>query len=219
MSSHSVHSKMVRQPLELIHNDICGPMLERSLGGARYFITFVDDYICKVWAYSLKSKDKMLETFDWWIIEAKKRSGYKVKTFWWDNGDEYTSNAFEKHLPKRGIRYQRTIAYILMQNGVAKCMNWMIQERVMSMLQRVGLKKVRTAGSLNNLSPSEAIKLQVPHALWSGTHPNYDQLCMFGCATYAHLPREKRTKLVPHSRKCTFSAMGRMGASTFDFGT
>lgn len=30
--------------LDLVHSDICGPMQVRSIGGARYFITFIDDH-------------------------------------------------------------------------------------------------------------------------------------------------------------------------------
>lgn len=40
-------------PLELIHSDICGPFRTPSLGGARYFITFVDDYSRFLWVYFL----------------------------------------------------------------------------------------------------------------------------------------------------------------------
>ena len=29
--------------LELVHTDVCGPMQTRSLGGAWYFLIFVDD--------------------------------------------------------------------------------------------------------------------------------------------------------------------------------
>ena len=29
--------------LELIHTDLCGPMQTRSLGGASYFLAFIDD--------------------------------------------------------------------------------------------------------------------------------------------------------------------------------
>ncbi|GBP22524.1 Retrovirus-related Pol polyprotein from transposon TNT 1-94 [Eumeta japonica] len=34
--------------LELVHSDICGAMETRSLGGANYFMTFIDDYSKKV---------------------------------------------------------------------------------------------------------------------------------------------------------------------------
>ncbi|CAL2256800.1 unnamed protein product [Prunus armeniaca] len=30
--------------LELIHNDVCGPLSTTSRGGFSYFITFTDDY-------------------------------------------------------------------------------------------------------------------------------------------------------------------------------
>lgn len=33
-----------KEPLELIHSDVCGPMQTPSLSGNRYFITFIDDY-------------------------------------------------------------------------------------------------------------------------------------------------------------------------------
>jgi len=30
--------------LELMHSDVCGPMKTTSRGGARYFVTFIDDF-------------------------------------------------------------------------------------------------------------------------------------------------------------------------------
>ena len=68
---HSLNYETVRNPLELIHSDICGPMPERSLGGSRYFITFVDDCTRKVWAYSLRSKDEALTVFSRWLAEVE----------------------------------------------------------------------------------------------------------------------------------------------------
>ena len=50
-SPHSLHYEIVHQPLELVHTNICGPMPEKSLGRSWYFITFVNDYARKVWAY------------------------------------------------------------------------------------------------------------------------------------------------------------------------
>jgi hypothetical protein len=38
-------------PLDLVHSDICGPMPHQSLGGASYFVTFIDDATRKVWAF------------------------------------------------------------------------------------------------------------------------------------------------------------------------
>ena len=47
------------QLLDLVHSDVC-KMSVRSIGGAKYFVTFIDDFSRKVWAFPLKSKDQVL---------------------------------------------------------------------------------------------------------------------------------------------------------------
>ena len=49
--------------LELVHSDICGPLKVRSLGGALYFVTFIDDYSRKICVYTLKIKDQVFDVF------------------------------------------------------------------------------------------------------------------------------------------------------------
>ncbi len=51
------------KPLEIVHSDVCGPMRTTSLGGARYFVTYIDNFSRKVWVYLLKSKGECLEKF------------------------------------------------------------------------------------------------------------------------------------------------------------
>lgn len=33
-----------KEPLELVHSNICDPMKIQTLGGNRYFLTFINDY-------------------------------------------------------------------------------------------------------------------------------------------------------------------------------
>lgn len=49
--------------LELVHTDVCGLLKVRTLGGALYFVTFIDDCSRKLWTYALKSKDQVLDVF------------------------------------------------------------------------------------------------------------------------------------------------------------
>ena len=49
--------------LELVHSDVCGPFKINSTGGARYFVTFVDDFSRKLWIYFVSHKDQVLEKF------------------------------------------------------------------------------------------------------------------------------------------------------------
>ena len=38
-------------PLELVHSDVCGKMGHKSLGGAEYFLTLLDDKTHYIWVY------------------------------------------------------------------------------------------------------------------------------------------------------------------------
>ena len=49
-------SKRAKQPLELVHTDICDLGEVRSLGHNKYILTFIDDFIRKAWFYLLKEK-------------------------------------------------------------------------------------------------------------------------------------------------------------------
>lgn len=51
------------QPLELVHSDICGPISPISNSGKRYFLSFIDDYSRKAWAYLLAKKSDTLNCF------------------------------------------------------------------------------------------------------------------------------------------------------------
>lgn len=49
-----------RRPLEIVQTDIAGPFDIISLGGNRYYITFIDDFSTKSWVYILKEKAEAL---------------------------------------------------------------------------------------------------------------------------------------------------------------
>ena len=39
------------EKLELVHTDVWGPAQVQSLGGSRYYVTFIDDTTRKTWVY------------------------------------------------------------------------------------------------------------------------------------------------------------------------
>jgi len=49
--------------LELVHTYVCGPMNISSIGGNKYFLTFIGDFSRKTWIYLLKSKDEVFHCF------------------------------------------------------------------------------------------------------------------------------------------------------------
>ena len=57
-----------------------------------------------------------------------------------------------------------------------------------------------------------------PHEAWMKEKPAVDHLRFFGCVAYAHIPRDKRGKLVPKAKKSIFVGYGKesKGCRLFD---
>ena len=49
--------------LDLVHSDVCS-MPVKSLGGAAYFISFINDYSRKIWVYLLKKRSDAFDAFN-----------------------------------------------------------------------------------------------------------------------------------------------------------
>ena len=52
-----------KEPLELIHSDVCGPMNVKARGGYEYYVTFIDDYSRYEYVYLMQRKSKTFEKF------------------------------------------------------------------------------------------------------------------------------------------------------------
>ena len=48
--------KRAKQVLKVRHSDLCGPLDTPSLGGNKYFPTFVDEFSRKIWVYLIKER-------------------------------------------------------------------------------------------------------------------------------------------------------------------
>ena len=152
--------------LDLVHTDICS-MDATSLGGARYFVTFIDDHSRKVWAYALKTKDQALEKFKQFQESVERETGRKLKCVRSDNGGEYRG-PFEEYCRLHGIKFKKTEPKTPKHNGVAERMNRTINERIRCMLSHAKLPKsfwgeaIRLAVDVINLFPSVPLDHDVP---------------------------------------------------------
>ena len=75
----------------IVHSDVCRPMQENSLGGNRYFVTFIDDKSRFTAVYFMKTKNKVLEKFKEYEAMVTNMTEKKIKNLRSDNGGEYTS--------------------------------------------------------------------------------------------------------------------------------
>ncbi|KAK9190434.1 hypothetical protein WN943_019039 [Citrus x changshan-huyou] len=118
-----------KQTLDYIHYDIWGPSQVPSHSGARYFITFIDDYSRKLWVYILKHKSEALDKFKEWIALMENQIGRKVKRLRTDNRLEYCSNEFDEFCKRLGIARHKTVRHTPQQNGLAERMNRTLIEK------------------------------------------------------------------------------------------
>ena len=90
-SFNSVGEIRSSRRLQLIHSDVCGPMQTPSLGGCKYFVTFIDDFTrcCKV--YFMKHKSEVLEKFKDFETVYTNECGERICKLRSDNGGEYVS--------------------------------------------------------------------------------------------------------------------------------
>lgn len=196
--------------LQLIHTDLCGPMEETSLGGMKYFITFIDDYTRRVHVYILKDKLSVLEVFKDYKSKVENEIGNKIKVVRSDNGKEYCNKEFDSFLSRHGIEHQTSTPYSPQQNGLAERMNRTLVERARCMLFDAHLPKqlwgeaLATAAYIVNRSPTKSLDGKTPMEMWSGTKPDLSNIRIFGSEVMVQIPKEKRQKWDTKSRKLIF---------------
>ena len=206
--------------LELVYSDVCGPINVKSLGGASYFVTFIDDASKKVWAYPMKNKGEVFEIFQKFHVVVERETNKLLKCLRTNNGGEYCSNAFKNYCNRFGIKHQKTVPGTPQKKGTAERMNRTIMENVRSMLSNSGLENnfleeaVSTTCYLINRSPTTSLDGGIPKEVWIGKKVNYSHLKFFGCEAFVHIPKENRTKLDDKSMSCIFWDMWMVSLGT-----
>jgi hypothetical protein len=75
MNSPLILIRKKRDVLDLMHTDVCGPMQTRSLGGAFYFLLFINDCTRYTWVYFLRRKSDVFEYFKEFRTMVEKQTG------------------------------------------------------------------------------------------------------------------------------------------------
>ena len=64
-------------------------MITKILGGALYFVTFIDDHSKKLWAFILGSKDHVFDVFKEFHTSIEREKRKKLRCIRVDNDGEY----------------------------------------------------------------------------------------------------------------------------------
>ncbi|KAJ8890551.1 hypothetical protein PR048_010060 [Dryococelus australis] len=144
--------------LVLVHSDIVGRITPLSIGGAEYFVVFMDGY-------------------SGWNFYKK-----KIKALQSDNRGEYIGKEFEKHLRDKGILHRKIVPYSPQQNGKAERLNQTLLNMTRSMLFEAVLPKRFWAEVLSTANE------QFTFQLWYDkdfTVDDINHIYIFGCQVWA----------------------------------
>jgi hypothetical protein len=106
-----------------------GPGHVSSLGGSRHYVTFIDDAIRKTWAYCIRQKNDVFDTFNKWKALVENEIGKMFKCMRLENGGEYYSKEFDNYCSHYGICREKIVLGTPQENGVLERMNRTIIER------------------------------------------------------------------------------------------
>ncbi|GJV12066.1 putative RNA-directed DNA polymerase [Tanacetum coccineum] len=173
--------------LDLVHSDVCGPIKTKTLGGCSYFVTFIDDHSRKVWVYTLKTKDQVLDVFKQFHALVERQTGKKLKCIRSDNGGEYIG-PFDGCVEEHGISASKSLHRRLPASFWGEALN--------------------TAVHVINLTPCVPLRFDVPDRVWSGKDVSYHHLRVFGCKASVHIPKDERSKLDVKNKPCVFLGYG-----------
>lgn len=198
-------SYCAKKVLELIHEDLCGPISPSTTAGNKYVFLLVDDYSRVMWAYLLKSKDEAFEAFRKFriLVETQDR---KIKAFRTDRGGEFMSKEFTTYCEEAGIARQFTAPYSSQQNGVVERPNRTMIEMAGSFLKEMKMpnsfwgEAVRHSIYILNRLPTRAVSGVTPYEAWSGEKPHVGHIRVFGCVAYMKVPSINLRKLDDRSK-------------------
>ena len=91
------------RPLELLHLDLMGPTRTKSLGGKRYIMVMVDDFIKYTWVILLRSKLNAPEHIEALRTRLQNEKSLKINRIRSDHGKEFENSYMESFCTRSGI--------------------------------------------------------------------------------------------------------------------
>jgi transposase InsO family protein len=205
-----LHASRASHCFDLIHSDVWGPSPVSSHEKFKYYVTFIDDHSRFTWVYFLRSKSEVFRTFTEFFAYVANQFSASIKTLRTDSGGEYLSTEFQAFLASKGILHQRSCPSTPQQNGVAERKNRHLLDVVRTLLLESSVpsmfwvEAMKTATHLINRLPSQVLDMESPYFRLFAKQPSYDNLRIFGCVCFVHLPPHERHKLSAQSVRCAF---------------
>ena len=82
---------MTMETLCYVHSNLWESSQKESLGGGKYFISFINECSRKVWVFILKNKSDAFGKFKEWKKMVEAQTGKKLKKLRTDNGLSFST--------------------------------------------------------------------------------------------------------------------------------
>jgi hypothetical protein len=179
---------------EQINAGVCGPLTETTVGGARYYVCFKDDY-SKYRHVSITTKGEVVDCLRRFLKEVR----HVTKVLWSDVGKELNCEALQRVFEEYGIRHRLAMPYTPEQNSAAEQGNRTVVESPLYVLHACGLPKGLWVGASNTVVCILNGTGPAPVELWTGSYATLRHLHVFGTQYFVHIPRQKSHKWDPTS--------------------
>ncbi|GJZ65602.1 retrovirus-related pol polyprotein from transposon TNT 1-94 [Tanacetum coccineum] len=186
-SCKKIEERTVREPLELLHMDLFGPVSVESINKKKYCLVVTDDCSKFSWVFFLAYKDETYDMLHDLIVGLENRLRHKVKTIRCDNGTEFKNQLMNEFCAKKGIKREYSIARTPQQNGVAERKNRTLIEAARTMLAdsllpiQFWAEAVNTACYVLNRVLVTKPQMKTPYEILMGRSPNISFMRPFGC--------------------------------------
>ncbi|GJV65304.1 putative ribonuclease H-like domain-containing protein [Tanacetum coccineum] len=187
-SCKKIEERTVREPLELLHMDLFGPVSVESVNRKKYCLVVTDDCSKFSWVFFLAYKDETYDMLHDLIVGLENRLRHKVKTIRCDHGTEFKNQLMNEFCTKKGIKREYSIARTPQQNGVAERKNRTLIEAARTMLAdsllpiQFWAEAVNTACYVLNRVLVTKPQMKTPYEILMGRSPNISFMRPFGCS-------------------------------------
>jgi hypothetical protein len=183
--------------LDTMHSDIVHAGV-RSIEGALYFCTVMDEASKHLWIILLRSTQHLHELLIPLIRKEQKKLGMDVCKLTTDGGTEYASKSMEKFLLNEGIEHCTKPRYDHAANGTIENCNQRVTLIAATILLASNLSlafwsyAVEYACLLYNCLPTSSLNWSTPHEALYGYKFDTKKLILFGSKAMIFLPKEIR---------------------------
>jgi len=178
-------------------------MSTESIGGAKYFVTFIDDSSKYTEVAMLRNKSDVTQAFKNYKQRVENQTGLRIKRLRTDNGREYLSKDFNDFLKEEGIQRQLSVEYTPQQNGVAERANRTLVEMARCMMLQANFpdslwaEAINTAAYLRNRCATKSLDGITPFEAWTQRKPYVGFFRTIGSKTIALNKNRKGKKFQP----------------------